>query len=450
MTPLSHLCTDDLSDRVVALTDGPPIMLRRVRRDVARLAAWLAMQPGHNWVLASEHPYDFLVSLLAVWHAGKQVTVPASLQPGAVREATAQADGLLDGLGTWQSSTDTATDMDAVLRPFNAERSLLDLFTSGSSGAPKRIRKSAAQLEREIVVLESCWGGRREPVFATVPHHHIYGLLFRLLWPLASGRPFDTLMCTAPEFLLARLDAHGPGQVVSSPSQLNRMPDLIDLQVLQGKATRFYSSGGPLNPTAAGCFQRILGTAPVEIFGSTETGGVAWREQRDGDDSWTPLPGVQIARSAAGALVLCSPFIDDDAPYETNDAATLLDDGRFRIHGRLDRIVKIEEKRLSLSELEARLVEHPWVREAAAIVLSEGRQIVATVVALNDDGQLALEQLGRAALGKRLRTHLRQWFDAVLLPRRWRYPDVLPYNERGKLAADDLAAMFETTETQRE
>lgn len=159
MTPLSHLCTDDLSDRVVALTDGPPIMLRRVRRDVARLAAWLAMQPGHNWVLASEHPYDFLVSLLAVWHAGKQVTVPASLQPGAVREATAQADGLLDGLGTWQSSTDTATDMDAVLRPFNAERSLLDLFTSGSSGAPKRIRKSAAQLEREIVVLESCWGG---------------------------------------------------------------------------------------------------------------------------------------------------------------------------------------------------------------------------------------------------------------------------------------------------
>ncbi|HRE16020.1 MAG TPA: hypothetical protein PLW86_03000, partial [Rhodocyclaceae bacterium] len=58
----------------------------------------------------------------------------------------------------------------------------LELFTSGSSGEPKRISKRLIQLEAECRVLESFWGGHigQAAVLATVPHHHIYGLLFRV------------------------------------------------------------------------------------------------------------------------------------------------------------------------------------------------------------------------------------------------------------------------------
>jgi 3-hydroxymyristoyl/3-hydroxydecanoyl-(acyl carrier protein) dehydratase len=44
-----------------------------------------------------------------------------------------------------------------------------------------------------------------------------------------------------------------------------------------------------------------------------------------------------------------------------------------------------------------------------------------------------------------LRKHLADHFDAVLLPRYWRFPDHLPSNERGKVEQAALLALFETT-----
>jgi acyl-coenzyme A synthetase/AMP-(fatty) acid ligase len=185
------------------------------------------------------------------------------------------------------------------LTPLDAMQCGLDLFTSGSSGKPKRVSKNLAQLEAEVALLDRLWGNTgnfRGPVLATVPHHHIFGLLFRLLWPLSAGQAFDNQTCTAPEFLLARVDQIGPGCVISSPSQLARMHELIALPSLVGRVTQIYSSGGPLGRDAAARFQAALGVAPLEIFGSTETGGIAWRIQ-DADDAWTPLPGVAVSVS---------------------------------------------------------------------------------------------------------------------------------------------------------
>jgi 3-hydroxymyristoyl/3-hydroxydecanoyl-(acyl carrier protein) dehydratase len=54
-----------------------------------------------------------------------------------------------------------------------------------------------------------------------------------------------------------------------------------------------------------------------------------------------------------------------------------------------------------------------------------------------------LIQAGRRALGRALAGHLSARWDAVLLPRVWRYVDALPRNAQGKLPADRLAALFE-------
>ena len=71
-------------------------------------------------------------------------------------------------------------------------RAALTLYTSGSSGAPKPIRKTLAQFDAEVRTLEAQWGALvgDATMLGSVPHHHIYGLLFRLLWPLAAGRAF--------------------------------------------------------------------------------------------------------------------------------------------------------------------------------------------------------------------------------------------------------------------
>lgn len=418
---------------------------------VAKLSRVLVARPERSWLLACAEPFEFAVALFAVWHAGCRAMLPPSLREGAIIEVSDQADGILDDLNAIPVENNAAGNI--ALASLDPALCMLDLFTSGSSGNPKRVTKSLAQLDAEVATLERLWGDdARGPVLATVPHHHIYGLLFRLLWPLSSGRSFDSLTCTVPEILLERLErfvALGPSRVISSPSQLTRMPELVPLEALAGNTERIFSSGGPLSSDTALRFQAALGEPPLEILGSTETGGIAWREQRN-DDAWTPFPDVSVSVSEAGALTLVSPYLPNTEPLTTDDAATKLEDGRFRLHGRLDRIVKIEEKRLSLPDMEARLADHPWVREAALVVLGGRRQILGALLVLDETGRQALADNGRASFAKALRHYLSHWFDAVLLPRKWRYCEALPYNERGKLAFADLSAQFKSIDAREE
>jgi 3-hydroxymyristoyl/3-hydroxydecanoyl-(acyl carrier protein) dehydratase len=261
---------------------------------------------------------------------------------------------------------------------------------------------------------------------------------------LASGRAFDAVTCAHPGMLKDRLALFGKAALVSSPAQLARLPELLPLAALDPKPAAVFSSGSPLPPQAARALKDGLGDAPIEIFGSTETGGVAWRQQdgAEGDLLWTPFPCHAISRSALGALTLRSPFLSGGGAWEMDDAVETLPDGRFRLLERLDRVVKIEEKRLSLPEMEARLAAHPWVETAALVALPGRRQHVGAALVLGARGRERLRADGRQAVARALRGYLADHFDAVLLPRRWRFPDRLPSDERGKLTVAALAALF--------
>ncbi|MBA4092976.1 MAG: AMP-dependent synthetase [Candidatus Accumulibacter sp.] len=427
---------------------------RPVCRDGARLVPWsafagrvgaqtaaFAARPETRWLLVSAHPLDFLVQLFALLHAGKQAVIPPNTQPGTL----AQLAGAYDAVAA-DAPPATASPPLMPLSPLVAADAIVDLYTSGSTGEPKRVRKTLAQFEAEIDALETLWGATLGDavVVATAPHHHIYGLLFRLLWPLAAGRAFDAATCAHPDTLGERLALLRDTALVSSPAQLARLPELVPLASLQPAPRLVFSSGGPLPAAAAAAFRNQLGQAPTEVFGSTETGGIAWRRQEDGADGtlWTPLPGVDVGADDDGALALRSPFLPSNAPWRMDDAVELLADGRFHLRGRLDRIVKIEEKRLSLPDLEARLGAHPWVAAAAAVALAGRRQTIGVVLVLTAEGRAQLAARGRRDAALELRRHLAEHFEAVLLPRRWRFPEQLPFNERGKLTQAELAALF--------
>ena len=125
-----------------------------------------------------------------------------------------------------------------------------------------------------------------------------------------------------------------------------------------------------------------------------------------------------------------------------DDAVELLPDGRFFLLGRLDRTVKIEERRLSLPDMEARLATHPWVTAVALVAVTGRRQSVGAVVILNEQGRQQLAVVGRREATLILRKHLAAFFEPVLLPRRWTFQDQLPINERGKLTHASLNAVF--------
>ncbi|MDN7179841.1 AMP-binding protein [Caballeronia sp. SEWSISQ10-4 2] len=414
------------------------------RARVLAIAACLSEQPARRYALCIDDPFDFACALFALFACGKEPVIPAHAAPGYLADLSDAYDVAL-----------TDADMPSLVSrsEYAASPALIDphapltLYTSGSSGTPKPIRKTLAQFNAEVQTLEKQWGelAGDATVLGSVPHHHIYGLLFRVFWPLAAGRAFDRAISIEPRQLQARIAQCGRvgAVVVSTPAQLSRWPELDGFASLSPVPRVFFSSGGPLAADAASKYAEVFGAAPVEIYGSTETGGIAWRRQ-DQTDAWQALTGIEVLRGDDGALNLRSPHLGHDDWHRTDDIIAFDPDGRFRLQGRLDRVIKLDGKRVSLPELEARLALHPYVAQAAAVSL-EGmsRERVGAVVALTEAGSEALLERGRVALAKILRRHLAAYFDIVVLPRFWRFRFALPFDARGKLPAAAVAAAFD-------
>jgi hypothetical protein len=118
-------------------------------------------------------------------------------------------------------------------------------------------------------------------------------------------------------------------------------------------------------------------------------------------------------------------------------------DGRLTLQGRADRIVKIEEKRISLDLIEARLVQSPLVQEARVLVIDGPRQRIAAFVILSDAGAAMLNTSGKHAMNSRLREELAHAVERIALPRSWRYLDVFPVNAQGKTTRAELMALLD-------
>jgi acyl-coenzyme A synthetase/AMP-(fatty) acid ligase len=440
LTPLNALLANGRHANHPVCHDGQRLVpWSEFSERVRALAAGFADRPELRWLLAADSPLTFATLFFALLHAGKRIVIPPNTQAATEKRLASAFDAV---------ANDTVRGRAAPLGPINPQTAAIDLYTSGSTGEPKCVSKTLAQFETEVATLEALWGRLlgMAAIVATAPHSHFYGLLFRLIWPLSAGRVFDSVTCADPDTLNERLAVLGDCALVSSPAQLSRLPELMSLGALQSIPRLIFSSGGPLPAAAASAYHRQLGKAPTEVFGSTETGGIAWRRQ-EGDDAWTPFPGMQVTADNDHALLLRSPFLGSDQPatgipWRMDDAVELLPDGRFRLRGRLDRTVKIEEKRLSLPELEARLGEHPWVATAAATALGGRRQHIGAALILNTEGNAHLLAHGKRSAVRHLRNHLAAHFEPVLLPRRWRFPQQLPVNERGKLTQAALNALF--------
>ncbi|HLN22605.1 MAG TPA: AMP-binding protein [Patescibacteria group bacterium] len=433
LVTLSRLLTDVRPDHhPVAQRRVETIDFARFRADVACAAARLA--GCARVAVVCRDSYAAAVALFAALHAGAEVVIPANGLPATLESLRDSFDRLLDDAFVEAGRGETT-----ALTPLDSTRPQLHFFTSGSTGAPKRISKTLAMLDCELATLDGLWGDElgAGPVLATVSHQHIYGLTFKLLWPLAAGRAFAGDMHEIWETLVAALP--GGAVVVASPAHLSRLSGLAAVPV-DRRPARIFSAGAPLSLTAAREAEAIFGTLPTEIFGSTETGAIATRRQAAEDQPWSLLPGIAMRTDAEGRLSLCSPFVGPDW-FDTSDVVAPTADG-FRFLGRADRVVKIEGKRVSLAEVEQALPALPWVAAAAAVLLPGEPSRLAAVVVPNASGVERLSELGGFRFGRLLRRALADRFEPAALPRHWRFVDALPLRAMGKLRDADLLALF--------
>ena len=436
---LDQLLEQTPASRPVALC--PALEHEALRQQALRLAGGLRSRNITRLALHLEDAGELAIALLGAWRAGITVLLPADLQPATRQRLADQADLWL----TDQAGDSTLAELlgDALpAAPLDLDQCRLLLCTSGSSGEPKLIEKHLRQLANEVEVLEDQWGAElgQACIIGSVAAQHIYGLLFRVLWPLCAGRPLLRKALPFPEDIQLASREQADFCLVASPALLKRMGDNLDWPALS-RVRRVFSSGGPLPAEAAQQLQQRLDQAPTEIYGSSETGGIAWRQ---GGSLWQPFVGVELSQDEQGALRIASPCLPPDHVEQTADAARIQADGRFELLGRLDRIVKLEEKRISLPMLESALSEHPFVSEARLSVIEDNRAFLAALVALSDAGLHALRNQGRRALTQALRKHLAQYCEALALPRRWRLVRQMPCNAQGKLPQAQLEALLRT------
>lgn len=443
--------------QALAIHAGAPVSRDRFHNDVASLCARLAQHPEIRWGLYCDESYIFAVSLIALLCSDKIPVILPNLQPDFIRGISSHLDGLLSDraqalprIVSLQASVGAAFAGAPAISLEKIEGTI-SIFTSGSTGEPKKIDKRWQQLRSEIEVLEQTWGRQLDGshIVSTVSHQHIYGLLFKVLWPMLGGRCFDSDTYQYPEPLLERIGSLPAVALISSPAHLKRIPKMVDLAKARGRLVAVFSSGGPLPNDAAVGIARILGLQVNEVFGSTETGGVAYRSQLEPGETapWTPLPLVDVRSDPEdGCLLIRSPFEGSGSWYKMGDIVELLDDNRFITQGRADKILKVEEKRLSLAEVETRLAGSALVAEAAATVLDGHRHSVAVVAVLSREGRAFLEHHGHRQLCSQLREHLARYFEAVVLPKKWRFIEQMPVNSQGKLTQAALRQLFLKTE----
>jgi len=408
--------------------------------EAARVEALLRTIPGERFALNLEDAWQFTAALLGCWAAEKTaVLAPATMLGAAPAIAL---DGVIESAGDATAAPQRVVwqDVPVADRPLGhiPLMAALVLYTSGSTGVPKEVGRRLVNVEAELEALESVWGSAvgAGSVYATVSHRHVYGLLFRVLWPLLTKRPFATFNFEYPEQLTGEV---GEGNtLVSSPALLKRIGHM---STASGRWRAVFSSGGMLPPDSAADARRVLGVAATEVLGSTETSGVAWRTA--GAPTFATLPSVEVRASSDELLEVRSPFSGYDGWQVMGDRVELRDGGRFELLGRADRVAKIEDKRVSLTEIERHLAAHRYVKEVVAVPLDLGsRQSIGAVVELTDLGSAALAEGGRGAVSAALKASLRGKVDAIALPRTFRYPTTIPVDSQGKRQVAQLALLF--------
>ncbi|TCB76576.1 acyl-CoA synthetase [Acinetobacter sp. ANC 3781] len=409
-------------------------------QDVIQQSHAIESLSQQSWALWEPDSYQFLVLLFAALLAKKQVLLPPNRVSDLEKELAEQNIYFLQ-----RQSVSLAQNQNIELNLDDAflHQAKIYFYTSGSTGQPKKIPRTLRQLLNEVQGLDASFHLPEQSIaIATVSHQHIYGLLFKLLWPLASGRCFYQTQLAFPEDVadiqkkLTALKLQN--YVISSPALLKRWT----LDVLLQDCLTVYSSGGKLESGIRPYVSRPI----TEVFGSSETGGIAHRQQDDA--LWTPFANVDIQAGEQQELQVRSNHAFSKDWIFTGDKVEVIDavnpKSPFHLLGRLDRIVKLEEKRLSLDAIEQKIVELDEIVQCHVLILErEHRQILVCVAILSEQARQQLQSSNKAQCVAAIKVQLNSKLESIAIPRQWRFLTQLPQNAQSKLNKQYMKSLFQ-------
>jgi acetyl-CoA synthetase len=365
-------------------------------------------------------------------------------------------DGLLDGHPTEHETLDTAADDPAQL-----------YYTSGTTGLAKGIVHAHRYVlaHEEFTYCHEVQEGER---FHGMGEWAWAAGIAPLLGPWRLGAVqvvyqreggFD------PHKQLDFLSRHEVTNVFTTPTAMRAMMAIEDAGArYPQRFRRVCSAGEPLNPEAIRWFREQYGLTVLDYYGLTESyplcGNFPWMDVREGSMG-RPMPGwdVQIldederpvAQGERGEICLrarSNPHYplgywqQEEASEETfggpwfhtKDAAVMDEDGYVWYAGRADDVIIAAGYRIGPFEVESACLEHPAVREAAAVASPDEVKgnVVKAFVVLSEGHEPTDETAGD------IKRFVRERLSAYAYPRRIEFVDDLPKTLTGKIRRVEL------------
>ncbi len=334
------------------------------------------------------------------------------------------------------------------------------MYTSGTTGPPKGVMITHDAIAADLDALAEAWGWTPDDVLAHgLPLFHVHGLILGVLGALRVGSRLVHTGKPTPDRYAQAATEDGASMFFGVPTVWSRV--VADVTSATGlSSARLLVSGSAPLPVAV--FEQLwatVGQVPVERYGMTET-LITLSTRVDGErrPGWvgTPLTGIETRlRDDDGNIVvhdgesigglevrgptLCDGYLNrPDATAEsftadgwfiTGDSVTIDAGGFHRVVGRssID-IIKTGGYKVGAGEVEAALLTHPSVAEAAVFGVPDGdlgERVVGVVVGSGCDATTLINHV--AAL---LSAHKR--------PREIRIVDALPRNAMGKVQKTQL------------
>ena len=393
--------------------NGYDYSAQEVKKLILPRIAWLNMQKCNNLILTGEDNFEFVLNFFAGIFAEKEIFLVADKT-----KIETFGDDFIKNI-------ELADCKNLELRTPDAKNVFINLFTSGSTGEPKLIRKTLQNLLNEAEDLIKQFPIPKDCVFLTTAKmSHMFGIVFALIFPLANGNLIDTNMIKFPEQIKSDNFVF-----ITTPSFLDKMAKYDNNP---RKPKYIFTAGDKLNNSAFEYFEKDSNV--VEIYGSTESGTVAFRTSSK-DSFLTPLKNVKVRADINNQIVV-------ESHYFLENHLTLNDiieksGNKFRILGRSDRILKVQEKRISAVELENILNKHEFIENSYC--LKTGEKVGAAIV-LTGKGREKLLETGSAELIKLIKAYVKK--SSEIVPQKWRFLYEIPKNSAGKTDKTKIENIF--------
>ena len=420
--------------------------------DIQSLAACLRFQLGdcqeQPVCLATEDKALIAAALLARLAGGPPLLLPYALSDqallalhqatGCCRVVTGQVRDLPRPMDMVVPASEATDGRPLEQTVFDEEALLLSLYTGGSTGAPQIWPKTVRNILGEAFLLSRLFSvSPDDRVVATIVPYHIYGLLYAVCLPLLTGATVLAATPSFPEEIMQAAAIHRATMFISVPAHYKALHGKASLSPCLRLA---FSSAGLLDSEDNAAFSQHNPAGIVEVYGSTETGGIALRNRSQGEEGMTPYPVIDWAIKNE-RLLLRSPFLSPGVPCDrggyflAGDRVAPCGDAQFVLKGRADSIVKVGGKRVDLEEIRLVINGIPGIRDSLVLSLADGGSREHRIVALAETVTATAGKI-RGALMARL--------EPYAVPRAIKTVGQLPMKANGKLDRAAVLQLFES------